>query len=167
MGSCSWAVWGQKMCALKSLMSQVLSNTPVKVFLGTKTYGALSPQSFVRGSSYAPPPAPYSAAYDTTFPKLYMTCNSFTCSRLFVSFNFWYFKKNFINKLFLWPLDNVHFIANNVYIQVSQLFPGCNILLTFRVQKHVPFCIKKLLHFGLMLHFSLMLHFRKLLLFAA
>ena len=35
----SWVVWGQKMCVLKSLMSQVLSNTSVKVVLGTKTGG--------------------------------------------------------------------------------------------------------------------------------
>ena len=61
-----------------------------------KTCGALSPQSFVRGGSYAPP-APHSAAYDTTFPKLYTTCDSITCSRLFVSFNFWYYN---IKKLY-------------------------------------------------------------------
>ena len=80
------------MCVLKSLMSQVLSNTSVKVFLGTETWGGggeggLCPPKFLFGVG-ATALAPYSSAYDTTFPKLYMTCNSITCSRLFVSFNF-------------------------------------------------------------------------------
>ena len=71
------------MCALKSLMSQVLSNTSVKVFRMR-----LCPTKVLLGVGTTPPPAPYSPAYDTTFPKLYMTCNSITCSTLFVSLNF-------------------------------------------------------------------------------
>ena len=38
-----WVIWGQKMFALKSPMSQVLSNISVKVFLATKTRGATDP----------------------------------------------------------------------------------------------------------------------------
>ena len=41
------------MCVLKSLMSQVLSNTSVKVFLGTETWGGgeggLCPPKFLFG----------------------------------------------------------------------------------------------------------------------
>ena len=55
----SWVVWGQKMCALKSPMSKVLSNTSLSGFLGTKTWG--------RGGDSAPltfcPCSPCSAAY--------------------------------------------------------------------------------------------------------
>ena len=43
----SWVVWGQKMCALKSPMSHVLSIIPLQVFFGTKTWGLCPP---------APPP---------------------------------------------------------------------------------------------------------------
>ena len=83
-----------KKCALWShWCHRYWKNTSVKVFLLTKTWGALSPQIFVWGGSYGlrpslPPLAPYSAAYDTTFPKLYMTCNSITCSGLFLKFSF-------------------------------------------------------------------------------
>ena len=53
----SWVVWRQKMCALKSSMSQVLSNTSWKVFFGT----SLSP-NFGLGGLQAPCP-PCSASY--------------------------------------------------------------------------------------------------------
>ena len=43
----SWVVWGQKLCALKSPMSHVLSIIPLQVFFGTKTWGLCPP---------APPP---------------------------------------------------------------------------------------------------------------
>ena len=47
------------MCALKSAISQVLSNTALKVFFGTKTWRAL-PHKFLFGGgatdSTAPPP---------------------------------------------------------------------------------------------------------------
>ena len=39
----SRVVSGQKMCALKSLMSQVLSSTSAKVFVGPKTWGGSAP----------------------------------------------------------------------------------------------------------------------------
>ena len=35
----SWVVWGQKMCALKSPMSHLLSSIPLQEFFGTKTWG--------------------------------------------------------------------------------------------------------------------------------
>ena len=73
-----------------------------------------------------------------------------------------------MNKLFLYPPDNLHFIYK-AHVQVSQLLQGCNILLvTFCVKNIVSFCVKKLLHFALkscyilrqkLLHFGLMLHF--------
>ena len=53
----SWVVWGQKMSTLKTLMSQVLPNTLVKVLFGSKTWGA---QIFVWGGGLQPP---CSAAY--------------------------------------------------------------------------------------------------------
>ena len=56
----SWVVWGQKMCALKSPMSKVLSNTSLSGFLGTKTWergdGDSAPLTFC-------PRSPCSAAY--------------------------------------------------------------------------------------------------------
>ena len=39
----SWVLWGQKMCVLKSLMSQVLSNTSVKLVFGTHFPSTPSP----------------------------------------------------------------------------------------------------------------------------
>ena len=45
------------MYALKSLISQVLSNTSIKVFFGTKTWGGGG------GPRYGPTCSPYSAAY--------------------------------------------------------------------------------------------------------
>ena len=46
------------MCALKSLMSKVLSNTSVKVFFGSKTWGALSfPNFCLWGATDTPAPA--------------------------------------------------------------------------------------------------------------
>ena len=48
----SWVVWGQKMSTLKTLMSQVLPNTLVKVLFGSKTWGA---QIFVWGGGATAP----------------------------------------------------------------------------------------------------------------
>ena len=43
------------MCSLNSPMSQVLSNTSVEVFVGTKTYGNPPPQKIVLGKGGKPP----------------------------------------------------------------------------------------------------------------
>ena len=53
----SWVVWGQKMCALKSSMSPVLSNTSVKLCSASKlSWGGASPQKrFCLGVLNGPP----------------------------------------------------------------------------------------------------------------
>ena len=56
-----------------------------KVRRYTPKRGGLCPHKFLFGVG-ATALAPYSAAYDTTFPKLYMTCNSITCFTTFCNF---------------------------------------------------------------------------------
>ena len=53
------------------------------------------------------------------------------------------------------PSDNLYCI-NMAYVQVCQLYHGCNIfLVTFCVKNIASLCVKKLLHFALkLLHFA-------------
>ena len=83
----------ENVCSEVTDVTGIVKHISKSVFRHQNVRGGLCPPKILFGVG-ATAFAPYSAAYDTTFPKLYMTCNSITCSRLFVSFNFWYYKKN-------------------------------------------------------------------------